>query len=51
MDNNERDKLIIETHRDVQWLKEWTVEHKSTHSKYAYYFISCLIACVLSWFR
>ncbi len=24
MDDNERDRLIIETHRDVAWLKEWS---------------------------
>jgi hypothetical protein len=51
MDNDERDRLIIETHRDVAWLKEWTVEHKQTHSKYIYYLVTCFVACVLSWFR
>lgn len=51
MTNEERDKIIIETHQDVKWLKEWTVEHKAAHGKYIYYFITTFIACILSWFK
>ena len=51
MNDNERDKLIIETANDVKWIKQWTVEHKSIHAKYIYYLITVLVACILSWFR
>ena len=51
MNDSERDILIIETHRDVAWLKEAHLEHKTVHSRYAYYFITTFVACVLSWFR
>ena len=51
MTDDERDKLIIEMHQDIKWLKESNVEHKSTHAKYIYYLITVLVACVLSWFR
>lgn len=51
MDANERDRLIIETANDVKWIKQWTVEHKTTHSKYFYYMVTVFVACVLSWFR
>jgi len=49
--NEQRDKLIIETANDVKWIKTWTVEHKQTHSKYMYYFLTSFIAIALSWFR
>ena len=51
MTNDERDKLIIETHRDVQWLKDFNVEHKATHARYIYYFIVTAIGIIVSMFR
>ena len=51
MTETERDKLIIETANDVRWIKAWTVEHKQTHAKYVWYFISMVIGLCLSWFR
>ena len=51
MTDDQRDKLIIETASDVRWIKAWTVEHKQTHAKYVWYFISTIIAIGLSWFR
>ena len=44
---NERDKLIIETSNDVKWIKNWVIEHKKTHTRYTYYFITGLISIVL----
>lgn len=51
MNEGERDEKIIEMANDIKWIKMWTVEHKSIHSKYAYYFVTMLVACFLSWFR
>ena len=51
MNDSERDIKIIEMHNDIRWIKEWTVEHKQTHGKYLYYFITVFVACVLSWFK
>ena len=51
MTNQERDEMLLEVHTDVRWIKAWTVEHKQTHSRYAYYFITTIAACILSWFR
>lgn len=51
MTNNERDRLIYEINNDVKWIKAWTVDHKQTHSRYIYYFITTFIAIGLSWFR
>ena len=36
--------LIVETHRDVQWLKEWSRNHTTEHSRYIYYFIVTAMA-------
>jgi len=36
MTNNERDKLAIEMHMDIKWIKAWTVEHNQKHAKYIY---------------
>ena len=42
----ERDKILIETHQDVKWLKSYTVEHRkvheahdAVHERYLYGFI------------
>jgi hypothetical protein len=51
MTDDERDKLIVETANDVKWIKSWTVEHKQTHDKYKWYFISTIIGVILSFFR
>lgn len=51
MTDEQRDKLIIETASDVKWIKAWTIEHKQTHAKYVYYFITVAIGIILSWFR
>ena len=51
MTDDERDKVIIEMHTDVRWIKAWTVEHKQTHGRYVWYFITSMIAIGLSWFR
>jgi len=48
MTNNQRDKIIIETHQDVKWLKEWSVSHRNEHSKYIYYFIITTIGIIIS---
>jgi len=44
----ERDKLITEIHQDMKWVKEWTIEHKALHSKYAYYFFITLIGLIIA---
>jgi hypothetical protein len=49
--DKDRDKLIIEMHTDIRWIKAWSVEHKQTHAKYVWYFISTILAFCLSWFR
>lgn len=51
MTEEQHDKLIIETANDVRWIKAWTVEHKQTHAKYVWYFISTIVAIFLSLFR
>jgi len=51
MDDEQRDKLIWEINNDVKWIKAWTVDHKQTHAKYVWYFISTVVAIALSWFR
>lgn len=51
MTDDQRDMLIIETANDVRWIREWTEEHKKTHAKYVWCFISVVIAIFLSWFR
>ena len=51
MTDSERDIKITEMHNDIRWIKEWTIDHKSTHSKYVYYMITVIVACILSWFR
>jgi len=51
MTNYERDKYIIEMHTDIKWLKAGQLEHKNSHRKYVYYFITTFIAIALSWFR
>ena len=51
MNDSERDKLIIEMHTDIRWLKNDSVEHKATHAKYVYYFIVTAIGIVVSMFR
>jgi hypothetical protein len=44
MTNDERDKLIIETHQDVAWIKEWI----ATQNKYKLMVWGALIAAILS---
>ena len=51
MTDQERDDLIVEMHTDIKWLKQSNLEHKQTHAKYIYYFITTFIAIGLSWFR
>jgi len=51
MTEEQQDKLLIEMHTDIKWLKQFSVEHKKTHAKYVYYFIGTLVAICLSWFR
>ena len=50
MNDEQRDRLIIETHRDVQWLKDWSVAHKTEHSRYIYYVIVTAIGIIISMF-
>ncbi len=51
MTNEDRDNLIIEMHTDIRWIKAWTVDHKKTHAKYIWFFVSAVAAIILSWFR
>lgn len=51
MNKLERDELIVEMANDIKWLKEGTVAHRQSHSTYLYYFITCFVACILSWFK
>ena len=51
MKEEEQDMLIIETHNDVKWIKDWATEHKKTHRSYLYYFITACVAVVISWFK
>ena len=51
MTNDERDRLIIEMHQDIKWLKGEHTIHKAEHSKYVYYFISTIILFVLTWLK
>ena len=44
MTNDERDKLIIEVHQDVKWIKTWIAEQ----SKYKLLVWGALIAAILS---
>jgi len=44
MNNDERDKRIIETHQDVKWIKEWI----ATQNKYKLMIWGALIMAVLS---
>ena len=46
MDNNERDRLIIETHQDIKWIKEWIV----TQNKYRLMVYGALITAIISLF-
>ncbi len=51
MIDKERDDLVVEMHNDIKLLNQVLGEHKQTHSKYIYYFITTAIASGLSWFR
>lgn len=44
MTNDERDKLIIEVHQDIKWIKEWI----ATQNKYKLMVWGALIAAILS---
>lgn len=48
MNNEERDQMLIETHRDVRWIKRWTVEHKSIHSRYLLMVWAAIIAALVA---
>jgi hypothetical protein len=47
----ERDRLIIEMHTDIKWLKEWSTKHAQEHSKYIYYFVATAVGVLISLFR
>lgn len=51
MDNETRDRLITETHTDIKWLKDWTVEHKATHRNYLYMLVGTIVATIIGWFK
>lgn len=44
MDNKQRDKLIIEMHQDIKWIKEWI----ATQNKYKLMVWGALIAAIIS---
>lgn len=48
MNNEERDKMIIEMHQDIKWLKEWSISHRNEHAKYNYYFIITAIGVIIA---
>lgn len=51
MNDRHRDILISEMHADIRWLKQASAEHRQTHARYVWYFISTLVAIFLCWFR
>ena len=51
MTDNERDKLITEMHTDIKWIKEWTVEHKSIHTRIFLMICAALIGAATSLFK
>ena len=58
MTDPERSNLLLEMHTniaevrtDVKWLKEQHEEHMASHARYIYYLITCVVACIASWFR
>jgi len=58
MTDPERSDILLEMHtniaevkNDVKWLIKRDEEHKASHSRYIYYLITCVVACVASWFR
>lgn len=44
MTDSERDKLILETHQDIKWIKTWIAEQ----NKYKLLAWSALIAAMIS---
>ena len=46
MDNNERDRLIIEMHQDLKWIKEWII----TQNKYKLMVYGAFITAIISLF-
>ncbi len=44
LDNETRDKLLIETHQDVKWIKEWIKDQ----NKYRYMVWAALVGAVIS---
>lgn len=48
MTNEERDIKIVEMHTDIKWIKKWTVEHKSIHSRYLLMVWAAIIAALVA---
>lgn len=44
MENETRDKMIIETHQDVKWIKDWIKDQ----NKYRYMVWAALVAALFS---
>lgn len=47
----EETQMLIETRNDVRWIKDWTNEHKQTHSNYLYFCFTTFVVAILGWFK
>jgi hypothetical protein len=48
MNDAERDQIIIETHTDVQYLKEKIDGHLEHHFKYSFYAWTALVGVIIT---
>lgn len=47
----DENQMLIEVRTDVRWIKEWTVEHKQTHTNYLYGLVTAIAAGIIGLFR
>lgn len=51
MTEDERDRMIIETHTNVSWLMCQHKQHIAEHAKYAYMMIAAMFTAFVGLFR
>ena len=45
---SEENKMLVEVHRDMKWVKEWTAEHKSMHTRYLLMVWAAIISALVA---
>lgn len=51
MNNEDRDKMLIEINTDVKWIKEQHTRHLAEHAKYTYMMIAAMFTAFVGLFR